>query len=230
MTKTFGQGQKFWEKGHNTPSNGIALVEPLHRRFHVGSLPNLAKENAKNQDHTGTKHFLFISKDPDEGFKGVYSFFSSHLKNDVKHAVSSLSNLKNGIQEQLQDKLSRFYLKTNDTNKEVISQAIKHICQDDCTLRIVHRCDKPLSFYTICGLQARALRVLGHEDFKELKNGIYHGNDDFCELDTNSSRSLPDAEERQALLRRACHDSAVAAGLWSDSTFKQPRKRKHCGK
>lgn len=192
-----------------------------------GSINDIKQKKNGFEVFFGGGLMILIDLDVPASFDAVCSFFDSGKKK-VKHLVSTLSNVKADIQQQLKKELSFFYLEAPATDKKLIKKALARICRGDSTVRMIYHLKDPLGFYSICGLMARALRVLGHKDFKDLKNGGYHGDDDFCDRDGSPSRSLPDAEEREALLRRAVHDSQDLAGLCPDSKLKGSRKRKQC--
>ena len=66
--------------------------------------------------------------------------------------------------------------------------------------RIMYHFADDLPFYTVRGLEARALRLLGHKDFKDLKNGKHFTGDDFSdEESTEEDRSAPDEDAQKGL-------------------------------
>ena len=169
-------------------------------------------------------------------FFNVCSFFPKTQKKKVEKDIQEKSDVKEVIRESLLNVVSRYIRYMVVKGKQAKGKAKKAIAEKaeagitgGKSLRIMYHFAEDLQFYTVRGLQARALRLLGHKDFKDLKNGKHFTGDDFSdEESTEEDRSAPDEDAQKDLLMRACRDSVALSSLPVQHLHEPPRKKRRC--
>ena len=113
--------------------------------------------------------------------------------------------------------------------KKAIAEKAESRITGGKSLCIMYHFADDLQFYTVRGLQARALRLLGHKDFIGLKNGKHFTGDGFSdEESTEEDRSAPDEDAQKDLLMRACRDSVALSKLPVQHLHEPPKKKRRC--
>ena len=163
-------------------------------------------------------------------FFSVCSFFPKKQKEEVKEDIQKKSDVKEVIRESLVEKV--FYYKgklaKGKTKKEIAEKAESGITGGN-NLRIMYSFAADLPFYTVRGLEARALRLLGHIDFKDLRNGKHFTGDDFSdEESTEEDKSAPDEDAQKDLLMKTCRDSIALSNLPVQHLHEPPKKKRRC--
>lgn len=146
-------------------------------------------------------------------FLKVAAFFEPAKTVEVKEAVRTHPNIAKSVAPQLAKMLSDFIIDRGDRN--LLIKCRKLLKQSDGSARVLLKGLKA-DFVTTRGLHARALRLLQHPDFKDLENGgSYNGSGSENVTDGNPrvEREPVRLCHKMDLVQRACHDSAVAAGL-----------------
>ena len=166
-------------------------------------------------------------------FFNVCSFFPKTQKNKVEEDIRKLSDVKEVIRESLLKEVRTYMVVKGRLAKGKAKKAIAEKTESGITggksLRIMYHFAEDLPFYTVRGLQARALRLLGHKDFKDLKNGKHFTGDDFSdEESTEEDRSAPDEDAQKDLLMRACRDSVALSKLPVQHLHGPPKKKRRC--
>ena len=162
-------------------------------------------------------------------FFNVCSFFPKTQKKKVEENITKLSDVKEVIRESLLKEVSYYKVHIANKGKTAIADKTESRITGGESLRIMYRFAKDLQFYTVRGLQARALRLLGHKDFKDLKNGKHFTGDDFSdEESTQEDRSAPDEDAQKDLLMRACRDSVALSNLPVQHLHEPPKKKRRC--
>lgn len=194
------------------PGSGLSIQD----LFAESSVKDIEKKSKGFvvQFHGGVQ--LLINLPVPERFKSVSSFFKKKEKGKIDNVVSELSEIavvERALRKELLDyKDSSKLKKKNRIVAEALS-ALGEDGEDPKSIRMVFCFDEDLPFYTVRGLQARSLRLLEHEDFKDLPNGKHFSGDDFSEESTEGDRSPADEDAQMDFLLRACHDLITSDGL-----------------
>ena len=173
------------------------------------------------QFHGGVQ--LLINLPVPERFKSVSSFFLKKEKGKIDNVVSKLSEIavvERALRKELLDYKDSSKLKKKN---RIAAEALSAMGEDPRSIRMVLCFDEDLPFYTVRGLQARSLRLLEHEGFKDLPNGKHFSGDDISEESTEEDRSPADAQ--MDLLLRACRDGATLSGLSVEQSLEPCKKR-----
>ena len=164
-------------------------------------------------------------------FFNACGFLPKTQKEKVKEDIQKLSDVKEVIRESLVTQLWRYEGERAKGKDKATAGKTKSAIKAGKSLRIMYHFADDLPFYTVHGLEsrARALRLLGHEDFKGLKNGKHFTGDDFSdEESTEEDRSAPDEDAQKDLLMRACRDSVALSNLPVQHLHEPPKKKRRC--
>ena len=173
--------------------------------------------------------FVLVGQKVPKQFFNVCSFFPKMQKKKVEENISKLSDVKEVIRESLLMQVESYIFKQGEAKGKGTAGKTHSAIKAGNNLRIMYRFAKDLQFYTVRGLQARALRLLGHEDFKDLKSGKHFTGDDFSdEESTQEDRSAPDEDAQKDLLMRACRDSVALSKLPVQCSPEPPKKKRRC--
>ena len=153
---------------------------------------------------------VLVGQEVPTQFFNVCSFFPKTQKKKVEEDMQEKSDVKEVIRESLVMQLSRYELERAKGKGKATAGKARSAIKEGKSCRIMYHFADDLPFYTARGLEARALRLLGHKDFKDLKNGKHFTGDDFSdEESTEEDRSTPDEDAQKSLLMRACRDSVA---------------------
>eukprot|EP00435_Cladocopium_sp_Y103_P035981 s2774_g9.t1 len=250
MASTFGQTLQFWNKHHCDAVNGIALTQNIHSAFDasagvkVSFLPDLDKGNARKKQ-LKSKRFLFLRKPVPGNGLSIDDLFSKTSVEDIeekskKKSTGFLVKFHGGVQllinrpaPQCFHKVSNFFEKTEKgkVQKDVCEMSNIKVVERALRLHSLDYKEGPKKQKAL-GLQARSLRLLGHEELHEelrdLPNGKHFSGDDFSEESTEEERSPADEDAQMDLLLRACRDSATLSGLSVEQSREPQKKRQKC--
>ena len=150
-------------------------------------------------------------------------------RDTVKSAIRELSDVKEVIRESLRKEVNKHKEEYAKGKGKATAGKTKSAIKAGKSLRIMYHFADDLPFYTVRGLEARALRLLGHEDFEGLKNGKHFTGDDFSDEESmEEDRSAPDEDAQQDLLMRACRDSVALSKLPVQCSPEPPKKKRRC--
>ena len=165
-------------------------------------------------------------------FFNVCGFFPKTQKEKVEESITKLSDVKEVIRQSLLMQVKSYIFDKEEEAKgkgKATPGKTKSAITAGQSLRIMYSFVEDLPFYTVRGLQARALRLLGHKDFKDLKNGKHFTGDDFSdEESTEEDRSAPDEDAQKDLLMRACRDSVALSKVPVQHFPEPPKKKRRC--
>ena len=142
---------------------------------------------------------MLINLPVPERFKSVSSFFKKKEKGKIDNVVSELSEIavvERALRKELLDYKDSSKLKKKN---RIAAEALSALGEDPKSIRMVFCFDEDLPFYIVRGLQVRSLRLLEHEDFKDLPNGKHFSGDDFSEERTEEDRSPADEDAQMEL-------------------------------
>ena len=231
--------QKSHAKMKKTSSRNFLVLHQRHGagKLNVNSLfVETAVEDITEQTGGFTVKFggglcvLVGQKFPTQFFN-VCGCFRKIQKEKVKEDIQKLSDVKKVIRQSLVEKVGFYIFNQGEAKRKGNTTAGKthSAIKAGNNLRIMYRFAKDLQFYTVRGLQARALRLLGHKDFKDLKNGKHFTGDDFSdEESTEEDRSAPDEDAQKDLLTRACRDSVALSNMPVQHLHEPPKKKRRC--
>ncbi|CAE7190076.1 NaCP60E, partial [Symbiodinium pilosum] len=202
MVKAFGANKQFWRKHHGTKQNAIGLTQDI----------TLREGGFFTVKFGGGLCVLVEQKAPTQFFN-VCSFFPKQQKDTV-------------IRESLRKEVNKHKEEYAKGKGKATAGKTKSAIKAGKSLRIMYHFADDLPFYTVRGLEARALRLLGHEDFEGLKNGKHFTGDDFSDEESmEEDRSAPDEDAQQDLLMRACRDSVALSKLPVQCSPEPPKKK-----
>ena len=172
---------------------------------------------------------LLVGQKVPRQFFNVCGFFRKTQKEKVKEDIQKLSDVKEVIRQSLLMQVESYIFKQGEAKGKGTAGKTHSAIKAGNNLRIMYRFAKDLQFYTVRGLQARALRLLGHKDLKDLKNGKHFIGDDFSdEESTEEDRSAPDEDAQKDLLMRACRDSVALSHLPVQHLHEPLMKKRRC--
>lgn len=204
------------------PDSGLAIDDLLTKT----SVKTVEKKSKGFVVHFHGGVQLLINLPVPECFKSVSSFFKKKKeKGEMEKRVSKLSDIKAAVKNALEKEVRSYSTKAKRVDQTKAKEALSALGKDPKSIRMVFCFDADLPFYTVRGLQARSLRLLEHEDFKDLPNGRHFSGDDFSEESTEEDRSGADEDAQRDLLLRACRDSATLSGLFVEQSL-EPRKKR----
>ncbi|CAE7243528.1 NaCP60E, partial [Symbiodinium necroappetens] len=124
---------------------------------------------------------VLVGQEVPTQFFNVCSFFPKTQKKKVEEDMQEKSDVKEVIRESLVMQLSRYELERAKGKGKATAGKARSAIKEGKSCRIMYHFADDLPFYTVPGLEARALRLLGHKDFKDLKNGKHFTGDDFSD-------------------------------------------------
>ena len=201
----------------------------VHSLFAETAVEDITEEKGGFTVKFGGGLWVLVAQKVPTQFFNVCSFFPKNQKEEVKEDIEKLSNVKEVIRESLVEKVNNYKEEYAKGKGKATAGKTKSAIKDGKSLRIMYHFAEDLPFYTVRGLEARALRLLGHKDFKGLKNGKHFTGDDFSdEESTEEDRSAPDEDAQKDLLMRACRDSVGLSNFPVQHFPEPPKKKRRC--